>query len=167
MSFDLMAKPELLDFDFNGVKVVLKKYIDAGVHEDLENEASRVRFIQTAKGEAAREVNMNGGGRLKMLQHMLVSVTEPDGTTHYQPFGEDFVAKFSREAYMILTDAIDEHNAPLAELRAQRLMENREIEAGLITRLQPNENSSNEYPSSAPIEPQVASYDPGVGLLDG
>ena len=142
-SFDLFAKPETLNFEFNGVRVVIKKYIDAGVHEDLENENNRIRFLETRDGERAREVVV-AGGRLKMLQRMLVSVTEPDGNTHYQPFSDEFVARFSREAFIVLTDAIDEHNLPLPLLREMNLMESEETEAGLIARLQPNEPSSTE-----------------------
>ena len=158
MSFSLFADPATLDFDFNGVKVILKKYIDAGVHEDLENESNRVRFLQNREGEAVREITMNSG-RLKMLKHMLVSIIEPDGTTYYQPFSDDLVAKLSREAFMVLTDTIDEHNVPLVELRAKKLLESMETEAGLIERSLLNETSSSE--NDLPESELPASEDPG------
>ena len=157
--FDLFANPETLEFDFNGVKVTLKKYIDAGVHEDLENESNRIRFLQNREGESVREITMNGG-RLKMLQHMLISILEKDGTTHYQPFSEELLSKLSREAFMVLTDAIDEHNVPLVELRTRKLLDSSEIEAGLIQRLQPNEISSTSSPESeTPTEETVPAYE--------
>ena len=117
--FSLFAPDDMVTVEFDGgTKVVMHKFITAGVHEEADLETNRARFIQTKQGEQAREVVLNAG-RLTTLRSMIIRVIMGDGTIMEGPFSEDWVRTLSREAYMLLLEEIDRHNIPFWQVREE------------------------------------------------
>ena len=116
----------------DGAVVRLKKFIDAGVYEDVEAEQARLR-VNPVDGN--RELVMQNRDLL-MIQKMLIHIKMPDGRIEAGPFDLPFIRGFDRGAFVILVDEVNRHNVPLSEVRMTRAMEILEIEQpGLMENL--------------------------------
>ena len=100
----------------NGATVVLKKYADAGIQEDLDSESTQYRSIENDGGEDPERVAFVHLSNLKYIQKMILSVSLPDGKEITAPVGMATVRRFSRQAYARLLHIINANNPPLGEI---------------------------------------------------
>lgn len=150
--FDLFTEEATETVSFpSGASVVMKRHIDAGVHEDIEAEIQRMRYNHRERDENGlpQQEFLMHASRLRMLASMIIEIRTKDGQSETGPFSVDYCRQFSREALVMLTDVIDEHNVPLSTVR-QRVMATRMgVEMpGLTTNpTGETENSSETTPS--------------------
>ena len=100
--------------------IVMRKYADAGIQEDIESENTKWKVEETEdlEGEASfNRVGYTNPGNLKYIQRMVIGIRMPDGTYSRGPLTMAKVRAMSREAMLILLDTIEEHNPPLSEIR--------------------------------------------------
>ena len=116
---DLFADIEsTIDVPFNnGVVVTMRKYSDAGIQEDLEAESSRMRMHQ---GEDEAPVDDEDAdsyvylqvqdANVRLLQKMILSITQEDGTVEHGPFSLRLIKSLTRHAFVALIDIVYENN---------------------------------------------------------
>lgn len=132
MNVDLFGNStDTVEVDFNnGMKVTMRKFVTAGVQEDLEAEATKIhqrnRNDDTLENDLSPDLDDEDDttvvsvhvSKLKMLQKMLVRIEGPGLRKPLTaPFGMQTVRGFSREAFIILTDIIEENNPPVNQVR--------------------------------------------------
>ena len=146
MSYDLFGNTtNTVEVPFNnGVVVTLRQYITAGIQEDIEAEATKLhrKAIQDEdKNKDAMDQSPDDDdeeeetivsihmSKLKQLQKMLVKIEGPGfRRPMLAPFGMKTVRGFSREAFIKLTDIIEENNPPVNQVRERMQAENQDRE---------------------------------------
>lgn len=140
MSFDLFADADaVVEVPFNnGASVTLRKFSDAGMQEDLEAESARMRLHEAEEGEDPEESEEDymylqvKDANSRLVQKMILSITDAEGNVTNGPFSLDLVKRFSRPAFVVLIDTIYEHNPPLSAIRGRLAREKMERDEALI-----------------------------------
>lgn len=114
-----------VEFPEDGVVVHLKKYITAGIREDVRNQMVRINVLDQVSGNGAsgrdqREARVQTGDFF-VLQQMIVRVDVPDGVPRpHVPVSKSFLAGLTPAAVNRLVAAVNEWN-PLVETEPEVL----------------------------------------------
>jgi len=108
-----------LDFD-DGSRIVLRKYSDAGIEEEVEGEMIRVQLEQGPKKNepVAREARIRQGN-LRLVQLMVLKIIDPSGKEQRAPIGMVTLRRFDRAALALIMDTITQYNPPFSQLRQE------------------------------------------------
>lgn len=120
---------EIVVVDFGSdIRVVLRRWMDAGMQEDLDREMLRVELQDPANsnGQPAKStepVKLEAkihSGNLEQIRQMILRIEGPGEKIQRAPIGLATVRKFGRPAQARLMDVINEHNLPFAQLRRRQ-----------------------------------------------
>ena len=122
-----------VNFD-NDVVVTIKKFIDAGLQEDLEAEMGRVRMdVDEDSGEDGHFAYLNVRN-IRLVQKMIISIRMPDGTL-LEDIPMSLVKSMSREGFMLIMNTVHENNPPLVQIRQKLAQEKAESEKDLVQKV--------------------------------
>ena len=106
-----------IEFD-GGELVTLRKFIDAGTQEDLENSMIRYKVKNQRGKKQEREEYTDAElrmGSLDLIQRMVIQIDYPNGRTDKAPVPMSTLRKLDNAAYNLLKETIEENNPPLEE----------------------------------------------------
>jgi hypothetical protein len=105
---------EEVHFEEDGVTVWIRKYVDAGIRDDVRNQMVRVNLADSGgkDSQEIREARLQTGD-LFMLQKMVTKIQTPD-KTFTAPIGMQVLRNMDDRARARLVAVINEYN-PLAD----------------------------------------------------
>lgn len=112
-----------VSFPEDDVVVTLRKYITAGMREELRNQMVKVNLQESAGTNGAQGQVVEREARLEvgdffMLSKMILRVQVPEGTMPpHVPVSKNWLGALKPEAVRKLIDEVNEHN-PLVEEEA-------------------------------------------------
>jgi len=112
----------VLDFK-GGVKVVFTRWMNAGIQDELERDLVRIDVGKSeGKSEGSDDATQEAyisPGNLALIQLMIKRIEGPGGKIQRAPIGKQTIRRFGRKAMVMMVNAIQENNPPLATLRQE------------------------------------------------
>lgn len=110
MFFADQVSVEEVHFEDDGVTVWIRRYIDAGIRDDIRNQMVRVNLVDEARTDnpSAREARLQTGD-LFVLQKMITKVTTEENT-FTAPIGMGLLRRMSDVARAKLIAVVNEYN---------------------------------------------------------
>lgn len=103
----------------DGTKIVLQKYMTAGMQEDINNEMVHMQIDNNSEEAKTAQIRM---GNLKLIQMMVkrVEFSDQGKKPLTAPIGLSHFRNMDRHTYSMVLDRIFEHNRPLSEMRREK-----------------------------------------------
>ena len=119
-----------VEFPHIGIVVTLKKYITAGMREELRNQMVKISLQETASPNGGQGQVVEREARLEVgdffiLAKMIVRVQLPEGLAKvapHIPVSKTWLGALKPEAVSKLVEVVNEHN-PLVDLEAEEELE--------------------------------------------